>query len=219
MLCSTHNIDPSYNEFFKDNELLIRKLLGVILRRGRFYPSRENIFRALLECSMKDVKVIIVGQDPYKNSDHACGLSFSLPPGIPPTASLRNMYACIKKSYPSFVIPNHGDLRPWCKQGVLLLNMCLAYFPDNPQDATESRFCMPFVSKLIKEIANINPELILVMWGKKAQDLDQISGLPGTVTKLKGVHPSSMNGKRFVEEVNHFKEINQILDTPIVWDL
>ena len=209
-------VPRGWTRVFDENKEIIDRIMDRISTKGKYYPARHNLFRAFWECELSKVRVVIVGQDPYTKENQACGMSFSLPPGVAVTPSLTNIFKCIKKSYPDFKIPNHGDLRAWSKQGVLLLNYCLVYCPNNLLDKTQRMFCMPFINVVMREIYTANPNVIVVLWGNEAA---AAIDLPGNVRKLKGVHPSGMNGNRFVNEVTHFKDINAMLETPIDWTL
>lgn len=191
-----------------------------------YYPPKSELFQAFRLCPLNKCRVVIVGMDPYPGISangvtDACGVAFGIRPNqryIP--KSLQNIFLCIKKCYKEFRIPNHGDLTRWCEQGILLLNMCLVYFPNMKISSTQRRFCMSFISRVIEKICDINPEVIFVLWGKDAKD--SIT-LPAKIRRLYGIHPSSKNGNAFVETVNHFREINDMLvssnQEPIDWTL
>ena len=91
----------------------------------KIYPPKHLIYSWSRLTPLHNVKVVVVGQDPYHGEGQACGLSFSVPPGIPVPPSLRNIYQEIRNEFPSFTPPKHGNLEAWASQGVLLLNACL----------------------------------------------------------------------------------------------
>jgi uracil-DNA glycosylase len=201
---------------FCSNHEAINKILDNCKRRGRFFPYECDIFNAFHACPLYNVKVVIRGMDPYPNTavvngetvPQACGMSFAVRRGIKPPGSLLNIYKRIKKDYPNFVIPDHGDLTAWAKQGILLMNSCLTYFPDNPLKGAALKCWAPFNSRIDMAICEANPKVIYVLWGKEAQQSVRITD---KITRLEGVHPSPMNGNKFIDTVDHFPRINEIL--------
>ena len=188
---------------------------------GDLYPAKENLYKAFDLTPLPKVKVVIVGQDPYPQAGKAQGLSFSISPTDPQIpGSLKNIYKEIKNEYPDFQIPNHGDLRGWSRQGVLLLNMALTV-PPGERNAHRGVW-KPFIVKTIKEIVERYPNTIFVLWGNDAQKL--VITIGNAPTLVSG-HPSpeAVNrGGNFIGN-GHFKEINRILEErgelPIDWQI
>lgn len=187
-------------------------------------PPREDIFAALELVRVHDVKIIIIGQDPYHSIDRdgrpqACGLSFSTRRGhvVPP--SLRNIYKELKKEYPDFVEPDHGDLTSWARQGVLLLNAALTTKPG--QAGAHGQIWKGVISAIIQAVANYNPECIMLLWGKNAEKVGDLA--PESMQKLICAHPSPVNTKGGFLGCNHFRQANQLLVKaglePIDWKL
>ncbi|NMR85590.1 uracil-DNA glycosylase, partial [Vibrio parahaemolyticus] len=111
-------------EFEKDYYIKLRKILIEEYRNYTVYPDMYSIFNALHYTAYKDVKVVILGQDPYHGENQAHGLSFSVKKGVPIPPSLLNIYKELKDDL-GYEIPNHGNLEKWAKEGVLLLNTVL----------------------------------------------------------------------------------------------
>lgn len=191
---------------------------------GNFFPLKRNIFKAFEITPLTQVRVVILGQDPYhdttNNGPRAQGLSFSVSESsnIPP--SLRNIFKEIKNEYPdSFDSPQHGDLSIWAYQGVLLLNTCLTVRPNAA--GSHKLIWNGFIVKVIQAINSVNPNCIYVLWGEKAQNLQSFIG--GKVKILKSSHPSPFSVNKGFYGCGHFKEINRILyeldGSQINWNL
>ena len=191
-------------------ELMKNKVLPMY---QSIYPPKEKIFAAFDLCPLSKVRVVIVGQDPYPQDGKACGLSFSILPddsSIP--GSLKNIYKELSLEYPEFIIPSHGDLKSWARQGVLLLNVALHFSLGEPVGQNIGLW-KPFYTKTIKALIEYNPNIIFVLWGDKAQK----ATLPsiGNTKSLVSGHPSPQavnTGGNFIGN-GHFKKVNQILES------
>jgi uracil-DNA glycosylase len=199
------------------SEIFIKK---IIPNRNEIYPAKEYIYRAFDLTPLYKVRVVIIGQDPYPTPGKAQGISFSISPTdkkIPP--SLKNIFREIKLEYPDFVIPNHGDLRKWCQQGVLLLNSALTFAVG---DKTHDKIWASFYTKTISKLVLKNPNIIWVLWGNKAQSIIPYLGRSPI---LKSNHPSPNAQNRDGDFIGngHFKKINELLeeqgDDPIDWQI
>ena len=201
------------DEFLKHQESIYNK----------YIPKRKDIFNAFHLCPLYNVKVVIVGQDPYHTmygSDPiANGMSFSVNrnyPKIPP--SLRNIFNELSRSMPeTFIYPEHGDLSAWARQGVLLLNKCLTVNQNSPE--SHKKLWDGFITLVIQAIQEVNRNCIFVLWGNKAQKLEkQIASII-----LKSSHPSPYSYKKGFYGCNHFVIINEKLVelgfSPIDWNL
>lgn len=191
---------------------------------GAFFPYKRNIFKAFEITPLNNVKVVIIGQDPYhdlvQGEPRAQGMSFSVSENanIPP--SLRNIFTEIKNEYPeSFETPQHGNLSFWGYQGVFLLNACLTVKPRAA--GSHKKLWVGFIVKVIQAINTVNPNCIYVLWGEKAQSLGRYIGDKAKI--LTSSHPSPFSVNRGFYGNNHFKEINQILQdlgkSQINWNL
>lgn len=207
-----------------------------------FYPMRDRLTYPFLLCNPSEVKVVILGQDPYPElldvdlsnqilrsnqlfSDkmingrlpRATGISFSAykEDKIPP--SLYKVYAELARSIPEFKKPNHGNLESWATQGVLMLNACMIYRPNNPK--LEKTIWKTVIASILAAL----PEgTIYLLWGQDAQSLSTI--IPKKSVTLNAGHPSPTNtSKNQFVGCGHFSQVNEILIKrglqPISWNL
>jgi uracil-DNA glycosylase len=174
----------------------------------RIYPQASDIFKALRFVSPEDIKVVILGQDPYHGVGEAMGLSFSVPPAIRIPPSLRNIY---KEQVSDLNIssPNNGDLTHWAQQGVLLLNSVLTVEAD--QAGSHAKLGWQTVSdELIDAVNRLNPACVFMLWGNwaklKAERIDSARHLI-----LSAAHPSPLSANRGFHGCKHFSQANQWL--------
>lgn len=157
------------------------------------YPSKIYTFSAFWVTPLPNVKVVIIGQDPYHQEGVAMGLSFSTFRHNKVPGSLINIFKEIKSCYPeTFTIPTHGDLTPWAAQGVLLLNVCLTVKPGAP--GSHGKVWMGTTNQVVKKLTAHDANIIWVLWGNKAQALARIIGEKGT--KFVSAHPSGLSANR-----------------------
>lgn len=217
-------IEPSWKaalspEFDKPYFTALINLLKQEKADGKaIYPPGSLIFNAYDSTPINDVKVVILGQDPYHNPGQAMGLSFSVPQGtrIPP--SLRNIYKELNDSL-AIPIPEHGDLTKWAKQGVFLLNAMLTVERNNPGSHQRSGW-QNFTDASIKAVSDQREKVVFMLWGafaqKKAELIDQEKHLV-----LASPHPSPFSADRGFFGNNHFRLANEYLvangRTPIDW--
>ena len=184
------------------------------------YPPIEEIWTAFEWTPYKDVKVVIIGQDPYHGPGQAHGLSFSVQPGVRPPPSLQNIFKEIQRDL-GHPIPTHGNLQYWAEQGVLLLNAVLTV-TQGQAGAHANRGWEIFTSRII-EILNTQCEhLVFMLWGSYAQKKgQQIDTRRHQV--LKSVHPSPLSAHRGFLGCGHFSAANAYLieqgRDPIDWRL
>lgn len=197
-------------------DILTKKALAIY---GDMLPSKENLYKAFDLTPFPRIRVVIIGQDPYPQPGKAQGLAFSLSlsdPSIP--GSLLNIFKELKREYPDYQIPTHGNLSYWAQQGVFLLNMALTTVPGKTE--VHLGVWKPFLVKIIKEIVEKSPETIFVLWGNKAKE---VSPLLGRCPVLISGHPSPLNRSGTFIGNGHFKAINKILEDqgelPIDWQL
>lgn len=228
----TEHVPYSWEKVYRDSMPELEDIDEILSNEekvsGRYYPLKKDIFRAFELTPLHHVKVVIVGQDPYHDTIYngmprAVGLSFSVDRSANLPPSLRNIYREIKRSIPSFVEPNHGDLTEWANQGVLLLNTCLTVKPRCP--GSHGEIWLGFINKVINAISEVNPHCIYLLWGRPAQSIDRM--LPGTANVLTSAHPSGRNDNKNIKDPfvgnNHFVKTNEILisqkKTPINWQI
>jgi uracil-DNA glycosylase len=180
-------------------------------------PKKELVFNAFNHFDLCDLKVVIIGQDPYINENQAMGLSFSVPNKVRMPPSLRNVYKCIEYTCNVSMNYENGDLTNWVKQGVLLLNKTLTVF--EKKSNSHKKIWKGFVNDVIKYINNNSEGVIFVLWGNDAKSLKKYIDVDKHFI-LEHTHPSPLARKSFTE-CNHFTEINNILNknnkTPIDW--
>ena len=180
-------------------------------------PKKELVFNAFNHFDLCDLKVVIIGQDPYINENQAMGLSFSVPNKVRIPPSLKNVYKCIEHTCNVSMNYENGDLTNWVKQGVLLLNKTLTVF--EKLSNSHKKVWKGFADDLIKYISDNSEGVIFVLWGNDAKSLKKYINT-GRHFILEHTHPSPLARKSFTE-CNHFTEINNILNknnkTTIDW--
>jgi len=186
----------------------------------RIYPPQSEVFNALKLTPFENVKVVILGQDPYHNPGQAHGLSFSVKPGVKPPPSLQNMFEELKDDL-GIEKPNTGCLTPWAEQGVLMLNSVLTVEGGKPQ-AHANIGWQQFTDHIIKSL-NEHPErIVFLLWGSYAQ---RKSALINTLRHhvLIAPHPSPLSAHRGFFGCKHFSKTNELLKQmgrePINWNL
>ncbi len=132
------------------------------------YPPREDIYSFTNLTPLSDIKVVILGQDPYHGPSQAHGLCFSVKKPIPPPPSLINIYKELQKDIPGFTLPSHGDLTGWAKQGVLLLNATLTVRKGEANSHAKAGW-MLFTDSIISYLNKSKTNLVFMLWGGFAQ--------------------------------------------------
>ena len=191
-------------EYFKSLESFIEEER----QSKNIFPVQENIFTALNETDFDDVKVVILGQDPYHGVGQAHGLAFSVLPGVKTPPSLVNIYKELKDDL-GIKIPNNGYLIDWAKQGVLLLNNCLTVV-ESQAGAHQKKGWEKFTDKIIELLNEQRTGLIFLLWGapaqKKAKKVDREKHYV-----LEAPHPSPLSAYRGFFGCKHFSKTNEIL--------
>ncbi len=186
------------------------------------FPPQNDMFNAFVYTPLSKLKVVIIGQDPYHEKGQAMGLCFSVPVGVTIPPSLRNIYKELCDDIPGFEIPNHGNLIPWARQGVLLLNAVLSV-EENKAGSHSGIGWEVFTDDVINTLSEKCENLVFILWGnyaqKKGARIDSSKHLI-----LKGAHPSPLSANRGGFFGNHyFSSCNNYLIskgvTPIDWRL
>ncbi|QBI54080.1 uracil-DNA glycosylase [Streptomonospora litoralis] len=185
---------------------------------GRTYlPSGENVLRAFQQ-PFDDVRVLIVGQDPYPTPGHAVGLSFSVAPDVKPPGSLRNIFQEYSDDL-GLPMPSSGDLSPWTKQGVLLLNRALTVRPGKPA-SHRGKGWEEVTDQAIRALAERDAPLVGILWGRDARSLRPL--MPG-VPCVESTHPSPMSAHNGFFGSRPFSRANASLQEqgaePLDWRL
>ena len=184
------------------------------------YPARSNVFEALKLTPYDNVKVVILGQDPYHGKGEAHGLSFSVCPGIKIPPSLQNIYKELNSELGCY-IPNNGYLTKWAKQGVLLLNSVLTVVKDTPASHKGIGW-ETFTDRIIEEIDKKDSPVVFMLWGNFARSKKALLKNPRHLV-LESAHPSPFSARNGFFGNDHFKKANEYLKEngldPIDWQI
>lgn len=186
----------------------------------KIYPKSADIFNAFKYTPFADIKVVIIGQDPYHGPNQAHGLCFSVLPGVTPPPSLQNIFKELHDDL-HIPIPKHGCLEKWAKQGVLLLNTVLTVEAGKAHSHAQIGWQI-FTDKVIQILNDQCQGLIFLLWGSPAQQKGRMID-PSRHYILKTVHPSPLSAHRGFFGCRHFSKTNQLLrqlgKTEIDWRL
>ena len=207
-------------EFQKEYYQVLRKNLAQEYKTRTIYPAMENIFNALKYTSFEDVKVLLLGQDPYHGPNQAHGLCFSVQKGVDKPPSLKNMFKELENDL-GIKPPKHGCLTDWAKQGVMLLNTVLTVRDGEPNSHKKLGWTI-FTDKIIELLNEREDPVIFVLWGRNAIDkLPLITSTNHYV--LTAAHPSPLSASRGFLGCKHYSKINSILTSigkePIDWKI
>ncbi len=184
------------------------------------FPPGPLIFNALNSTPLDQVKVVILGQDPYHGPGQAHGLCFSVQPGVPTPPSLQNIYKELKRDL-NIDIPRHGNLQHWAEQGVLLLNTSLTVEQGNA-GSHAAKGWQPFTDRIIEVVSERRPHLVFLLWGSHAQGKQKLIDATKHLV-LKSAHPSPLSAHRGFNGNGHFSRTNKYLQQqglePIDWRL
>ena len=210
------NLEPGWlhileEEFHKDYMQSLKKFLIAEKEAGKtIYPKGADIFNAFNRTPFSDVKVVILGQDPYHGTGQAHGLSFSVQKGITPPPSLKNIYKELETDIPGFTVPVHGDLTQWAEQGVLLLNATLTVRA-HEAGSHQGKGWEQFTDQVIRKLSEEKSGLIFLLWGRFAQQKSIL--VDETKHKvLKAAHPSPFSAYNGFFGAKHFSLTNKILE-------
>lgn len=194
-----------YNEKYFRN---ILKLLNNEYENFKIYPKKHEVFNAFKYRDFYDIKVVILGQDPYHNESEAHGLSFSVPKGVAIPSSLKNIFSELNSDI-NIKIPNHGNLISWANQGVLLLNSGLTVRKNQPNSHKLIGWSN-FTDKIIKILSEERENLVFVLWGNFAQKKESLINESKHLI-LKSAHPSGLSAHRGFFSSKPFSKINKYL--------
>ncbi len=184
------------------------------------FPERKNIFAALKYTPYENVKVVILGQDPYHGLGEAHGMAFSVCPGIKTPPSLQNIYKELNTEMGCY-IPNNGYLMKWSRQGVLLLNSVLTVKKDTPASHRGKGWEI-FTDKIIEEINKKQEPVVFMLWGNFARSKKGLITNPKHLI-LEAPHPSPFSARSGFFGCNHFIKANNFLKEnniePIDWQI
>ncbi|MGL4847609.1 MAG: uracil-DNA glycosylase [Clostridium sp.] len=207
-------------EFSKEYYYKLMNLLNDEYKSKVIYPPREFLFEALNLTSYEDVKVVILGQDPYHGANQAHGLSFSVNPGVKIPPSLLNIYKELQSDL-GFPIPNHGYLKKWAEQGVLLLNTSLTVIQASPNSHQKIGWSI-FTDKIISLINEKETPVVFILWGNNAISKKSLITNKKHLI-LQSVHPSPLSARRGFFGSKPFSKTNEFLIannlSPIDWEI
>lgn len=207
-------------EFEKDYMKNLQAFLTQEYRDHVIFPPKEDIFNALRYTAYNNVKVVILGQDPYPGRGQAHGLSFSVRDGVPLPKSLQNIFKELQADV-GFQLPRSGCLEKWAKQGVLLLNTVLTVREGEP-NSHRGKGWEQFTDKVIELLNGREKPVIFVLWGANAKAKLNLITNPRNYV-LTAQHPSPLSAFRGFFGCRHFSKINLILERndmePIEWQL
>lgn len=188
------------------------------------YPPHDLMFNALRQTPLSSVKVVIVGQDPYHGRGQAHGLSFSVPPGVEPPPSLRNIFKELQTDL-HLRFPTHGCLLSWAQQGVLLLNATLTV-RDAQAKSHHGRGWERFTDAVLSTVLRKQQPVVFLLWGQSAkeklQHLPDLRSHPYHLV-LTAAHPSPLSAYNGFFGCGHFSKTNRFLEQhslpPIDWQI
>ena len=188
-------------------------------RRATVYPPEDEVFTALELTPYEQVRVMILGQDPYHGPGQAHGLAFSVRPGVRPPPSLANIFKELKAEM-DCPVPNNGSLAAWAEQGVLLLNAVLTVREGEP-NSHRGKGWETFTDAVIRVLAEREDPVVFVLWGGYAAKKEALIGAPHYVHR--SAHPSPLSAKRGFFGSKPFTTINRELErvgkAPVEWCL
>lgn len=207
-------------EFEKPYYQELRSFLKEEYSTQVIHPDMDDIFNALHFTPYQNVKVVILGQDPYHGPNQAHGLSFSVQPGIKPPPSLKNMYKELKEDI-GCTIPNHGYLKQWADEGVLLLNTVLTV-REGKANSHRNKGWETFTDQVIRLISEREKPVVFLLWGRPAQSKKALIDINRHVI-IESPHPSPLSASRGFFGSRPFSKANEALasmgESPINWCL
>ena len=209
------------DEFKKPYYLRLRQFLISEYRSQVIYPNMYDIFNAMKLTSYEDVKVVIIGQDPYHGVNQAHGLSFSVKKGVAPPPSLVNIFKEIKSDVGVDNSGKHGELTKWAEEGVLLLNSCLTVRAGKA-NSHRGMGWENFTDDVIKLLNQREKPMVFMLWGANAKAKAQLITNPVHLV-LTAAHPSPLSAYNGFFGCKHFSKANDFLVkngmTPINWSI
>lgn len=196
-------------EYFKK----LFKFLEEEYKKEKIYPPQNLIFNLFENITYEEIKVVILGQDPYHGFGQGNGIAFSVNKGVKLPPSLKNIFKELEKEYSyqenKFIIPKNGDLTKWVKQGVFLLNTTLTVREGNPNSHSKKGWEI-FTDEVLKKLNEKEEPIVFLLWGNFAREKKKyITNSRHLV--LEAAHPSPLSANRGFFGCNHFIEVNNFL--------
>ncbi len=215
------NLENSWDEILKEEfqseyYLNLRKFLIEEYRSQVIYPKAEDIFKALRNTAYEDVKVVILGQDPYHQPNQANGLAFSVNDGVKIPPSLVNIFKELESDL-GIVPSKSGNLEKWSERGVLLLNTVLTVRKDSPA-SHQNKGWEILTDRIIQKLNDREEPVVFILWGSPSRKKKKfITNKRHKV--IEGVHPSPLSAYRGFFGGKYFSKVNSFLQEPIDWSL
>lgn len=184
----------------------INQFLDYVYAGGTVYPPREKVFAAVQTTDLEEVKVVILGQDPYHGPGQAQGLSFSVPNSVPAPPSLQNI---LKELTDDIGVKQDHDLTAWAEQGVLLLNACLTV-PAGQANGHAGQIWEPFTDAVIKVVNSLDQPVVYILWGAYARKKKALITNPKHLV-IESAHPSPLSAYRGFFGGKPFSQANAYL--------
>lgn len=208
----TFGIDKSWIDAGLDIDL-ISKIMNVIAEKRKdrvILPSQNDVLNAIKLTTLDNVKVLIIGQDPYPSAEHAHGLAFSSL-SLKTPASLKNIFKKLKEDYPESKFESN-TLTNWGKQGVILLNTALTFEGKDQKLLKEhTKLWEPVIKNIFDVLIKRNKTLVVMRWGNYAQKVGECFNGKSNIYPLDTTHPSPFSARNGFLTCNHFKKCNEIL--------
>ena len=212
--------EPLSEEFKKPYYAALYQKVKEEYNTQQIFPAAEDVFKAFHLTPLHDVKVVILGQDPYHNVGQAHGLCFSVKPDVDVPPSLVNIYKELKDDL-GCSIPNHGYLEKWAKEGVMLLNTVLTVRAHQP-NSHQGIGWEEFTNAAIRVLNEQDRPIVYMLWGKPAQSKKKMLTNPKHLI-LMAPHPSPLSAHRGFFGCKHFSQANEFLEKnglePIDWQI
>ena len=194
----------------------VKAFLAQVYQQGTVYPPQDKVFAALQKTSLENVRVVILGQDPYHGPKQAQGLSFSVPDDLPAPPSLQNI---LKELEDDIGHRAHHDLTAWAEQGVLLLNACLTV-PAGNANGHAGLIWEPFTDAIIRLVNDLDRPVVFILWGGYARKKKALI-TNGQHLVIESAHPSPLSSYRGFFGSRPFSKTNAFLtkhqEAPIDW--
>lgn len=208
------------NEQEKSYFLQLKSFIMDEYSKKAIFPPMDMVFNAFTLTPLENIKVVIVGQDPYHQPFQAHGLAFSVPEGVRVPPSLRNIFKEIKSDL-GHEIPKSGNLISWAKQGVFMINSVLSVEHGKPESHSRKGW-ETFTNSAISYINRLNQPIAYLLWGKSAKSKEVLINNPNHLV-LQASHPSPLSATRGFFGCKHFSKVNEFLvqnnTEPIDWNL
>ena len=206
----------TWKDFFneEDQKVYYKNLMSSIdeaYSKTTVFPVKDKIFNAFNLTPLENLKIVILGQDPYHGIGQAQGLAFSTPMNIKNPPSMRNILKEIEDDIGRKSLCENGDLNPWAKEGILLINAILTVEEAKPKSHHKLGW-ETFTDNLIKFISANSKDIIFILWGSSAIKKEKIIDTSKHHI-LKGVHPSPLSAYRGFFGCKHFSKANRILES------